>query len=246
MHYRTSEHTRYPGPANGRSPIPDHGRGLYRRPAPAGCLPCALRPVAGGARADPGRRARGAGRGRRHRRVHRRGPGPGRGGPGLPRDQRADAAAAAGPDAAVSLATLAGRERLFVRSVFGSAGPTFPFGAHVAVVEVDTETGRAVLGRLVTVDDAGTVLNPLLAEGQRHGGIAQGAAQAFRPATTRWAPRASAKRARSGRPRRCRTRSSTRWPPSASGTSTCPCPRSGSGRRCGRPRRFFLNHPGRT
>ena len=44
---------------------------------------------------------------------------------------------------------------------------------------MDTETGKVVLRRVVTVDDAGTVLNPLLAEGQRHGGIAQGAAQAF-------------------------------------------------------------------
>src|SRR5262249_56085761 len=43
----------------------------------------------------------------------------------------------------------------------------------------DTETGKVFLRRLVTVDDAGTVINPLLAEGQRHGGIAQGAAQAF-------------------------------------------------------------------
>src|SRR5207248_11482593 len=70
-------------------------------------------------------------------------------------------------------------ERLFVRAVFAAPGPTFPFGAHVAVVEVDTETGKTVLRRVVTVDDAGTVINPLLAEGQRHGGIAQGAAQAF-------------------------------------------------------------------
>jgi len=58
-------------------------------------------------------------------------------------------------------------------------GPTFPFGSHVAVVEVDTETGRVVLQRLIAVDDAGTILNPLLAEGQRHGGLAQGAAQAL-------------------------------------------------------------------
>ena len=55
--------------------------------------------------------------------------------------------------------------------------PTFPFGAHVAVVEVDVETGQARLRRLVAVDDAGTIINPLLAEGQVHGGIAQGAAQ---------------------------------------------------------------------
>jgi len=83
------------------------------------------------------------------------------------------------PDAAVPLARLAEQERLFVRAVFAAPGPTFPFGAHVAVAEVDTETGKAVLRRVVTVDDAGTVINPLLAEGQRHGGIAQGAAQAL-------------------------------------------------------------------
>ena len=56
---------------------------------------------------------------------------------------------------------------------------TFPFGAHVAVVEVDVETGKVRHVRHVTVDDAGPVLNPILAEGQRHGGIAQGAAQAL-------------------------------------------------------------------
>jgi carbon-monoxide dehydrogenase large subunit len=83
------------------------------------------------------------------------------------------------PDVAVPLARLAESERLFVHSVFTAPGPTFPFGTHVAVVEVDTETGKVFLRRLVTVDDAGTVINPLLAEGQRHGGIAQGAAQAF-------------------------------------------------------------------
>jgi carbon-monoxide dehydrogenase large subunit len=88
-------------------------------------------------------------------------------------------AVAGDPEAAVPLAKLAEEERLFVRTVFTAPGPTFPFGAHLAVVEVDTETGKAVLRRVVTVDDAGTVVNPLLAEGQRHGGIAQGAAQAF-------------------------------------------------------------------
>ena len=59
------------------------------------------------------------------------------------------------------------------------AVPTFPFGAHVAVVEVDTETGRVELRRLVAVDDAGTLINPLVAEGQVHGGIATGVAQAL-------------------------------------------------------------------
>jgi aerobic carbon-monoxide dehydrogenase large subunit len=62
---------------------------------------------------------------------------------------------------------------------FTEERPTFPFGAHVSVVEVDTETGLVTLLRHVTVDDAGPVLNPVLAEGQRHGGIAQGAAQAL-------------------------------------------------------------------
>jgi aerobic carbon-monoxide dehydrogenase large subunit len=57
--------------------------------------------------------------------------------------------------------------------------PTFPFGSHLALVEVDTETGKARLIRHVTVDDAGTVVSPVLAEGQRHGGIAQGVAQAL-------------------------------------------------------------------
>ncbi len=62
---------------------------------------------------------------------------------------------------------------------FTAPGPTFPFGAHLAVVEVDTETGGVVLRRLVAVDDAGRIVNPLLAEGQVHGGLAQGAAQAL-------------------------------------------------------------------
>jgi len=88
-------------------------------------------------------------------------------------------AVAGDPEAAVPLARLADGERLLVRTVFSAPGATFPFGTHVAVVEVDTETGKVTLRRMVTVDDAGFVLNPLLAEGQRHGGIAQGAAQAF-------------------------------------------------------------------
>ena len=68
---------------------------------------------------------------------------------------------------------------LLVDTRFEASGPTFPFGAHVAVVEVDTETGQVRLERHVACDDAGTVLNPLLLDGQRHGGIAQGAAQAL-------------------------------------------------------------------
>jgi carbon-monoxide dehydrogenase large subunit len=56
---------------------------------------------------------------------------------------------------------------------------TFPFGAHLAVCEVDTETGLVRLLRHVAVDDSGPILNPALAEGQVHGGIAQGVAQAL-------------------------------------------------------------------
>ncbi|MGO9144057.1 MAG: xanthine dehydrogenase family protein molybdopterin-binding subunit, partial [Streptosporangiaceae bacterium] len=88
-------------------------------------------------------------------------------------------AVAGDPDASVPLAQLALGEPLLVRTIFSAPGATYPFGTHVAVVDVDTETGKAVLRRVVTVDDAGVVLNPLLAEGQRHGGIAQGAAQAL-------------------------------------------------------------------
>jgi aerobic carbon-monoxide dehydrogenase large subunit len=62
---------------------------------------------------------------------------------------------------------------------FQAESTTFPFGCHVAVVDVDTETGRVVFRRMLTVDDAGRIVNPLLVEGQRHGGIGQGAAQAL-------------------------------------------------------------------
>jgi carbon-monoxide dehydrogenase large subunit len=69
--------------------------------------------------------------------------------------------------------------RLAVETQFETVGPTFPFGAHVAVVEVDVETGHVRHVRHVACDDAGRVLNPLLVEGQIHGGVAQGAAQAL-------------------------------------------------------------------
>ncbi len=62
---------------------------------------------------------------------------------------------------------------------YAFGGETYPFGAHLAVVEVDTETGKGVLRRMVAVDDAGRILNPLLADGQVHGGLAQGIAQAL-------------------------------------------------------------------
>jgi len=62
---------------------------------------------------------------------------------------------------------------------FDGSDSTFPFGAHVSVVEVDTETGEVTMLRHVAVDDCGRILNPMLVNGQQHGGIAQGAAQAL-------------------------------------------------------------------
>jgi aerobic carbon-monoxide dehydrogenase large subunit len=62
---------------------------------------------------------------------------------------------------------------------FKADGETYPFGVHLAVVDIDPETGRTALRRFVAVDDCGPVINPMLVDGQRHGGIAQGAAQAL-------------------------------------------------------------------
>jgi aerobic carbon-monoxide dehydrogenase large subunit len=70
-------------------------------------------------------------------------------------------------------------EQIFAGLDFHQDGATFPFGAHVAVVEVDTDTGQVTPRRHVAVDDCGRVLNPLLVEGQQHGGLAQGIAQAL-------------------------------------------------------------------
>ncbi|MGZ4793123.1 MAG: xanthine dehydrogenase family protein molybdopterin-binding subunit [Ilumatobacteraceae bacterium] len=64
-------------------------------------------------------------------------------------------------------------------SDFKATQPTYPFGAHVAVVDVDTETGKVTVQRVIAVDDAGTLLNPLIVDGQIHGGIGQGVAQAL-------------------------------------------------------------------
>ncbi|GAA4794150.1 molybdopterin-dependent oxidoreductase [Actinomycetospora chlora] len=56
---------------------------------------------------------------------------------------------------------------------------TWPFGTHIAVVEVDTETGRTRVRRFVAVDDCGRIVNPQIVDGQLHGGIAQGIGQAL-------------------------------------------------------------------
>ena len=64
-------------------------------------------------------------------------------------------------------------------AVYDPENFSFPHGTHLAAMEVDTETGRVSLRRYVCVDDVGTVVNPLIVEGQVHGGLAQGIAQAL-------------------------------------------------------------------
>jgi len=63
--------------------------------------------------------------------------------------------------------------------VFEPPNFTYPFGAHVAVTEIDPKTGEVCLRNYFAVDDCGRILNPLLVDGQVHGGIAQGAGQAL-------------------------------------------------------------------
>jgi carbon-monoxide dehydrogenase large subunit len=70
-------------------------------------------------------------------------------------------------------------EEMTIATRFDAGQATFPFGAHVAVVEVDTGTGQVKHLRQIACDDAGRVVNPLLLDGQIHGGIAQGTAQAL-------------------------------------------------------------------
>lgn len=85
-----------------------------------------------------------------------------------------------GTDARVSWADVAGRAGGIAETHdFQSGAATFPFGAHVSIVEVDTETGHVTPLRHVAVDDCGRVLNPLLVEGQQHGGALQGISQAL-------------------------------------------------------------------
>ena len=62
---------------------------------------------------------------------------------------------------------------------YETAGPTYPYGCHIAEVEIDAATCAVALLRFTVVDDFGKVINPLLLEGQVHGGIAQGIGQAL-------------------------------------------------------------------
>jgi carbon-monoxide dehydrogenase large subunit len=68
---------------------------------------------------------------------------------------------------------------LDVTRFFEPSNFTFPFGTHVCVVEIDEETGEPRIARYIAVDDCGNVINPLLVEGQVHGGLVQGIAQAL-------------------------------------------------------------------
>jgi carbon-monoxide dehydrogenase large subunit len=62
---------------------------------------------------------------------------------------------------------------------FEPANNTYPFGCHISMLEIDRETGEPKLLKLVAVDDAGNLINPLIVEGQIHGGLAQGIGQAM-------------------------------------------------------------------
>ena len=62
---------------------------------------------------------------------------------------------------------------------FKPPGETFPFGTHLCAVEIEPDTGEVAIVRYISVDDCGRVINPLLAEGQVHGGLAQGISQAL-------------------------------------------------------------------
>ncbi|SFE42138.1 xanthine dehydrogenase family protein molybdopterin-binding subunit [Thermoflexibacter ruber] len=64
-------------------------------------------------------------------------------------------------------------------SFYDPANFTYPYGAHIAVVEVDIETGKVNLKRFVACDDVGNIINPMIVEGQIHGGVVQGIGQAL-------------------------------------------------------------------
>jgi len=95
------------------------------------------------------------------------------------------------PETAIGWAELAGAilddarrpahlaPRLFADPGFSQGGGTSPFGCHIVVAEVDRQTGMVTIARVVAVDDCGVVINPMLAEGQVHGGLAAGIGQAL-------------------------------------------------------------------
>jgi len=64
-------------------------------------------------------------------------------------------------------------------SYYDPPNNTYPFGTHICVVEVDAKTGQTKILRYVAIDDVGNVINPMIVDGQIHGGIAQGVSQAL-------------------------------------------------------------------
>lgn len=64
-------------------------------------------------------------------------------------------------------------------SFYDPANFTYPFGAHIAIVEIEKETGEVTLKRFIACDDVGNVINPMIVDGQIHGGLAQGIGQAL-------------------------------------------------------------------
>src|SRR3974390_1038090 len=90
----------------------------------------------------------------------------------------------AGTDRTISFADLAAHpaatpEKLRAANEFGNEPPTFPNGTHIAEIEIDPDTGATHIMGYVIVDDFGSTLNPLLLEGQVHGGSVQGIGQAL-------------------------------------------------------------------
>lgn len=94
------------------------------------------------------------------------------------------------PDRSVTLAEIAGaayggglpegiEAGLHTTEYFSPDDETFPFGTHIAVVEIDPESGKVTLTDYVSIDDCGNVVSPQLLEGQVHGGLAQGISQAL-------------------------------------------------------------------
>ena len=132
------------------------------------------------------------------------------------------AAAASAPDGVVDHAD--GTLGLAAQLDFDQGDATFPFGAHIAVVEVDHDTGRVELLRHIAVDDCGTVLNPLLVEGQQHGGVAAGVSQALYESVRLRRRRQPAHR------QLHRLRASPRRPSSRASRCTAPRPRRRSTR----------------
>jgi carbon-monoxide dehydrogenase large subunit len=83
------------------------------------------------------------------------------------------------PDSGVSLWEVVEEAPIADEEMFVAGAQTFPYGAHVAVVEVSLETGQVRVLDLVAVDDCGAVLNPMIVEGQMHGSLTQGLGQAL-------------------------------------------------------------------